>query len=98
MIALAVTYCGRKEWLMPWLLFSSLMVIHHILIFGSRIFYTLANETALLDLGGIIAGYLQFQPLLNNITFFTLLLLYIPGISCIMAATYSLKKGWGTVK
>ncbi len=90
-IALAVAYCGRREWLIPWLLFSVLMVVHHIFNFGNRILYTLANETALLDLGSAITSYFQFQPLSWDIMYYTLLLLFVPGISCIIAAAYTLK-------
>ncbi|MEA4977267.1 MAG: glycosyltransferase 87 family protein [Methanomassiliicoccaceae archaeon] len=90
-IALAVAYCGRREWLIPWLLFSVLMVVHHIFNFGNRILYTLANETALLDLGSAITSYFQFQPLSWDIMYYTLPLLFVPGISCIIAAAYTLK-------
>ncbi len=91
LIALAVAYCGRREWLIPWLLFSILMVVHHILIFGDRILYTLANETSLLDLGSTVAKYFQFLPLSWDIMYYTLLALFIPGIACIIAAVYSIK-------
>ncbi|MDN5358024.1 MAG: hypothetical protein PWR17_1193 [Candidatus Methanomethylophilaceae archaeon] len=91
LIALAVAYCGRREWLVPWLLFSALMVVHHILIFGNSILYTLANETSLLDLGSMVAVYFQSQLMLQHILYYTLLALFIPGISCIIAAVHWLK-------
>lgn len=91
LIALAVAYCGRREWLVPWLLFSVLMVVHHILNFGNRILYTLANETSLFDLGSTVAAYFQFQPLSWDIMYYTLLALFIPGIACIIAAVHWLK-------
>jgi hypothetical protein len=93
LIALAMEYCGRREWLIPWLLFSILMVVHHILNFGGRILYTLANETSLLDLGSTVAKYFQFLPLSWDLMYYTLLALFIPGIACIIAAFYSLKHG-----
>lgn len=90
-IALAATYCGRKEWLIPWILFSCLMVLHHTLVFGNSILHTLANETALFDIGNLIVGYLQFLPMAWEIQYWTLLALYIPGISAIVAIVISLR-------
>lgn len=91
LIALAVTYCGRREWFVPWVLFSVLMVVHHILNFGNRILYTLANETSLMDLGRLITRYYNFLPQSWDIMYYTLLALFIPSISCVVAALYYLK-------
>lgn len=90
-IALAVTYCGRKEWLVPWILFSSLMILHHIFVFGNSILHTIANETSILDIQNLINGFVQFLPISWEIQYWTLMALYIPGFSAIIAIVVSLR-------
>lgn len=89
MFALAVTYCGRKEWMIPWTLFSIVMVLHHISIFGPRILYTLANVISFLDLSNVVESFLHYAQL--GLGDSTLILLYIPCLSSIFVTIYTLK-------
>lgn len=92
LLALAVAYYGEKLWLIPWVLFSVLMPIHAIAIFGNAVLYPLAVETGLFDLQTLVNGYYDFLQTLYSIQGYTLLALYAPAASCFVLAAYSFMK------
>lgn len=91
LLALAVAYYGERLWLIPWILFSVLMPIHAMAIFGNAILYPLAAGTGLLDLQTLVNGY-GFLHTLQSIQQYSLWALYIPALSCIAVAAYSFIK------
>jgi Gpi18-like mannosyltransferase len=92
LLALAAVYYGEKLWLIPWVLFSVLMPIHAIAIFGNTILYPLAAGTGLFDLQTMVNGYYGFLQTLYTIQGYTLLALYVPAVSCLVIAAYSFMK------
>ncbi len=91
-ISLIIAYCNSKEWIIPWVLFSVLYVVHHTVIFGNRILHSLAYYTSLFDLETLVRGYFEFLPTSWDIMFYTLLALFIPGIAAIAVSINHLRK------
>jgi len=92
LLALAVVYYGERLWIIPWILFSVLMPIHAMAIFGNEILYSFAEGTGLLDLQTLVNQYYGFLPTLHSIQGYTVLTLYAPAVSCLLIAAYSFMK------
>lgn len=86
LISLVISYNGRMEWIIAWIIFSTLTVIHHIFLFGNRLFYTIANETSLIDLETV--ANVIMQDIFPGITHYTGLLTYVPGITSLILAIF----------
>lgn len=92
LLALAVAYHGERLWLIPWALFSVLMPIHAILIFGNALLYPLAGATGIFDLQTLVNEYYAMLPTLYTIQECTLLTLYAPALSCLAISVHLFMK------
>ena len=92
LLALAITYYGERRWIIPWALFSVLMPIYTMAVFGNAILYTSAVSTGLFDLYALANGHHGLLYSLHLLRNFIVLALYLPAISCIVVAVRSFMK------